>query len=317
MNPPMPPIPVDTFDFNYFVGGCLALALRSRDLAEYQRRYLELERDLFPPPSRGNLRDDDALRRRLGLVLARVVWSAAPLPAFDFACPPLAVPARGDACYCGSGTSYRHCCEPLTHNAPMRNVNLMQAVLERLPRTQWKQLPHSRVDIERVIAAAVSLLRGGDADAVQALLEPWLDADDGFIAPRRPLLDLLLDAYSDLGRKRRKSALLKRALQVGDSEIRSSALQRLVTIESDAGRYARAWDYFAQAVRVDPDAPSLAVLQVTLLLSEGREDEGKACATSWLARLAHRRAPDIEPLLDALRRIERDGARVLHDYTPS
>lgn len=65
------------------------------------------------------------------------------------------------------------------------------------------------------------------------------------------------------------------------------------------------------------DAPSLAVQQVTLLLSEGREDERKACASSWLARLAHRRAPDIGPLLDALRRIERDGGRALDDYTSS
>lgn len=43
----------ETFDFEYFIGGCVQLALTSGSLVHCQATYLAVERDLFPPPATG------------------------------------------------------------------------------------------------------------------------------------------------------------------------------------------------------------------------------------------------------------------------
>ncbi len=96
------------------------------------------------------------------------------------------------------------------------------------------------------------------------------------------LFDLLLDAYTNLGKPRKKSALLDRALAHGDRSLRSASMQRRVTMLADSGDYPRAWALFAQAQRSEPDSPSLSHLEVTLLLSQGRETEARERARFWL-----------------------------------
>jgi len=300
-----------TFEFDHFVDRCVQLALRSNDLAEYQARYLGVERNLFPPPPQGNLRDDDSLRRRLGLAMARAVWHASPLPALNFVCPRAASLERNSVCYCGSGVKYKQCCEMLARDVPLRNVNLLPQILAYVPRTVWKKLPASRVEIDRIAHTAQQWLQGGDEKSALALLEPWLAEDDSFVARRELLFDLLLNLYFDLNKPRKKAQLLDRAVRFGDKTLRSGALQRLASMASDKGDYARAWDLFNQARQIDPDAVSLSHLEVTMLISEGREEESRHCAALWIQRLSRLRDPELRPLIDVLRQLQQGGAEAL------
>ncbi|TDR47837.1 hypothetical protein DFR29_102499 [Tahibacter aquaticus] len=48
-----------------------------------------------------------------------------------------------------------------------------------------------------------------------------------------------------------------------------------------------------------------------LLLSEGRDDEARRCAESWIQNLSRRRDPELQPLIGFLREIQRNGAAIL------
>lgn len=303
------------FDFDFFVGGCLQLMLRSGDLSEYQFRYLLMERELFPPPPEGNLRDDDDLRRRLGLTLARSVWQASPNPSFRFACPRLPSPQRNEPCYCGSGIKFKQCCEPLSRNAPLKEVNLLGEVLRLLPRTKWRTLPDSHVDIDRVAHFAGELQAQGDNTLVLALLEPWFARDDAFVARRELLFNILTNVYFDLGKPRKKAQLLERAVRHGDRTLKSAALQRLASIASDRRDFVRAWALFGEAEQIDPEAVSLSHLEVMLLLSQGRNVEAKVAARRWIAKLGRRHDPGLRGLIEKLQELERDGAAALERLT--
>lgn len=303
--------PSAIFDFDGFIGSCVQIALSSKDLIEYQAVYLTVERGLFAPPAQGNLRDDDSLRRRLGLAMARAVWHALPLPALDFRCPPAARLQRNGSCYCGSGAKYKQCCEPLARQVPLRGVNLLAHVLHGLPRTAWKKLPASRVEIDRVAHVAQQWLHEGDGKSLLALLEPWFASDDDFVAHRELLFDLLVNLYFDLHKPRKKQQLLDRALRFGDAALRSGAMQRLASIASDKGDYARAWDLFGQARQIDPDTVSLSHLEVTMLISEGREEEARRRAAHWIQRLSRLRDPAVRPIIEALRQLQRGGGEAL------
>ena len=61
-----------------------------------------------------------------------------------------------------------------------------------------------------------------------------------FDARHELLFDLLLDAYTNLGKPRKKSTLLDRALAHGDRSLRSASMQRRVSMPADDGDYARA-----------------------------------------------------------------------------
>lgn len=299
------------FDFEFFVGACLQLVLRHKDLPSYQLHYLQMERELFPAPEQGNLRDDDDLRRRLGLVLARAIWRAAPNPQLAFACPTLPQPGRNDPCYCGSQKKFSDCCAPLQQNAPLQNVDLLGEVLRLLPRTQWKSLPGSRIDISRVEHAAGVWVERGELKDALALVEPWFAGDDAFVSRRELLFDLLLGLYSDLRKPRKKSQLLDRALRHGDRDLRSAALQRMSAMASDRNDFERAWALFDEAQRINPAAVSLSHLEVTLLLSQGREPEAKAAARKWIARLGRSRDPALQGLIGHLQTFARDGMQAL------
>jgi len=159
------------FDLDRFITACVSFALDSKDLSAYQAKYLRIEPDLFPPPEQGNLRDDDALRRRLGLAMVRAVWCALPLPALDFACPKAPSPERNSPCYCGSGRKFNQCCEPITRNVPLQDVDLLPQVLAAVPRRTWKALSGSRVDIDRIAHVADECRRIGERQFV-AVTEP-------------------------------------------------------------------------------------------------------------------------------------------------
>ena len=268
---------------------------------------------LMPPPAHGNLREDPALRRSLAIALVRALWRQMPDPTHRYALASLPNPERNAPCHCGSGLKYKKCCAPIDAGVPIERMNLLPNVLEVLPKKRWSELVGSRVPLDMVGHTAYEwTLEGRDKDAV-ALLEPWLAEAANFDMRHELMFDTLLDAYTNLGQPRKKENLLDRAHEHGDRTIRSVALQRRVCMYADQGDYAKAWERFAEAQRADPDSPSLAHVEVTVLLSEGRDAEARERARFWVLRLQRRGDPELEDLIELLEDIARQGSAALLD----
>jgi tetratricopeptide (TPR) repeat protein len=299
------------FDLALFVAWCAGAIAQGVGYAAYDSAFANMSDALFPPPASGNLRDDADLRRRLARCMARAIWKQTPHPAHRYAEAPLPMPERNAPCHCGSGRKYKQCCQLIERDIPIERMNLLPALLDALPRKRWGELPGSRIDLDMVAHAAQEWTQQGrDKDAL-TLLEPWFSDDTHFDARHELLFDLLLDAYPNLGKPRKKSALLERALAHGDRSLRSASMQRRVTMLADDGDYTRAWALFAQAQRSEPDSPSLSHLEVTLLLSQGRESEARERARFWLLRFERRRDPGLANLIGLLRSVVNEGGNAL------
>ena len=310
---PFPSEQDSDFDFQPLVGFCVSLIAGGADYAQYAEDVMRMAVDLMPPPPTGNLKDDPDLHRRLCHCFARSLWLATPHPSHGYAISPLPKAERNAPCHCGSGQKYKRCCAEIDRNVPILNLNLLPALLDALARSRWPDLVGSKVDIERV-ADTVSVWRedGRSADVVR-LLEPWFAKDDAFTARREELLDGLLDAYTDLHKPRKKDALLKRAQACGDAQIRAAAMQRRVCMAADSGDYALAWRLFGEAQRMLPDSPSLSHLEVTILMSEGRNDEASDRARFWIARLRRRGDPQVDGIIEFLQQVIERGSEAIID----
>jgi tetratricopeptide (TPR) repeat protein len=265
------------------------------DYATYRQR-MAVQLPAVIPRQSDDL-DDAADRARLAVMLARMVWKHCPHPAHRYAAAPLPVPERNAPCHCGSGRKFKQCCQPMEAGLPAEPMNYLLVLIDQLPKSRWHELAGSRVSVDMVIDLAIQWQgEKRDADSI-ALLEPWFKDDRHFSERYEPLIDLLLTAYSNVYDVRRKTVLLDRAMALGDKAVRGNALQRRASMAADAGDYRAAWVLFQQAQRMHPDSPSLSHLEVTLLLSEGREAEARDRARFWVARLA--RNPDSK--LDGLR----------------
>lgn len=62
-------------------------------------------------------------------------------------------------------------------------------------------------------------------------------------------------------------------------------MHRRCTMLADEGEYLAAWKLFKEAQRADPDNPSLAHLEVVLLISQGEVGEAQERARFWARRL--------------------------------
>ncbi len=308
--------PADTavsplFDFEAFVAFCIGMIADGADYAAYDVKFMRVINDLFPAPEAGALREDPQLRRQLGHCMARALWKQTPHPAHRYAPAPLPAVQRNDRCHCGSGRKYKACCLPIEQDLPFDSANLLPALLEALPRRRWSELPGSRVEPDMVAQTAHEWIQDGEPELAQALLEPWFADDKHLDARHELLLDSLLDAYTELDRPRKKARLLERALAAGDRTIRSAALQRRVTMASDAGDYDTAWALFREAQRHEPDSPSLSHLEVIVLISQGREDEARERARFWVQRLSAWRDPQLEHLIGFLRQVAAEGGQAM------
>lgn len=232
----------------------------------------------------------------------RALYDALPQPAHGYRSRPMPRPGRNEACPCGSGRKYKHCCLALDDRRPPFDMfNLLRYVLDALPATRFAELPGSVADPLAVWDAARQWHEGGEARRATQLLEPWFAAEHRLDERLEPLFDLLMDLHLDAGRTRRRERLLENVLARGDRGLRAAALQRRATMLADRGEVAQAWTAFREAQREDPENPSLAHLELVLLAGRGEYDRVAERARFWLARFERRRDPRLADLAGFLR----------------
>jgi tetratricopeptide (TPR) repeat protein len=301
------------FDLEGAIFLIAAAVARGDSYTTFAASFLTNTDRLMPAPAHGNLREDPGLRRRVAIALVRALWRQMPDPTHRYAPAPLPNPERNAPCHCGSGLKYKKCCEPIERGVPIERMNLLPHLLEALPKKRWAELVGSRIALEMVGVTAHEWSGERKDEEALTLLEPWF-ADDAHLDGRHELMfDTLLEVYTHLGSPRKKAALLDRALVHGDPAIRSAAIQRQICMHADQGDYDAAWKLFGEAQRADPDSPSLSHLEVTMLISEGREAEARERAQFWGMRLKRRRDPELVELIDFLDNIANHGSGAMLD----
>jgi tetratricopeptide (TPR) repeat protein len=234
------------------------------------------------------------------------IYGAMPLPEAGFQCRRLPEPGRNDSCLCGSGRKYKHCCLRLRGILDLSGYNMLRHILDSTPKKRFAWLPGSRADPLAVADTARQWHEEGDDELAAALLEPWFAGDGPLEARLEPLFDQLMDCYFALGRERKRTRLIARALERGDRVVRVSALQRRATILADRGDLEGAWRSFGEAQREDPEDPNLATLELTLLVSRGKTEQARERARFWIAHLERRRDPALADLIGFLRKVHAD-----------
>lgn len=225
--------------------------------------------------------------------LALVLWASAPLPSNGFKAPGLHKPGRNEACLCGSGGKFKHCCQPLLDTMPAFDENLLAGlVIRHLPRAQWAGLRQAGARAAHVLYAADLLADEGRVDAAVCLLEPWRKLATPWPDSHAALLDLLGDLYLEQDKPRKRRQLAREMVDNGAPMVQSLGWQRLAAMAADAGHADEALAAFGHAQRLTPDAPRVALLEVTVLMGLGQPEQARARGQFHQRRLQRLPASD-------------------------
>jgi len=254
--------------------------------------------------------------RRSGLrMLGRLLWNRIPHPDNQFRQRPLPKPERNAACPCGSGRKYKHCCAGMeAFEDPFANFSLLRYVLQRFPRTALRQLPLAGVDLEELAYVAGEWRKGGNAEDSVAVLENVFADVARLDARAERAFDELVECYNDLGHSKLKQRLIERCLAAPNLTLRSAALHRRIAIVADAGDEAEAWRLFAEAQRLQPENPALAMLELSMLADERTFDRLQERGRFWMARLARDRNHDYADLIAHIRELITDPQATVLKY---
>ena len=241
-------------------------------------------------------------------------WNQFPQPGHHWQPQPIRRPGRNEPCWCASGDKFKHCCEPLTH-APFPHINLLRFVLNACPATRLADLARSgRPNLDAVADTAHQWCESGQVKRAVALLEPFFAEPRALTDKLEPLFDELMSALLQEGRNKRREHWIAQILARGDNALKSIALQRRATMRSDAGDSAAAWADVAQARNLNPNDPNLSMLEVTLLMGEGRLDDAAQKAKTWAAHFEKLRDPSLASLVDGLRSLAQDPSAAMLSY---
>ena len=242
--------------------------------------------------------------------MSRAIWNATPLPGNDFRPRPLPLPSRNDPCPCGSGSKFKRCCGGGPPAPGLDQQMFWPLVLQQLSKAdQDKAIAGGKVPIDVLIGAAVEKQEAGRPKTALKFLEPLFagsfrrtDADHDYA------LNLLCNLYDELGYSNKKSTLLRRVVdEAKRSPLRSGALQRLAAISMDDGDWTSSWNHFRAAQRDDPDSTSIGLLEIQLLMGEGKTALASERAAYCVKRLQRQGWPHDEEPLPFLNSIAKDA----------
>ncbi|WP_295456674.1 hypothetical protein [uncultured Thiodictyon sp.] len=230
---------------------------------------------------------DAAEIRRLAHLLATSIWNATPRPDQGFSIQPLPTPWPEATCTCGSGVRYRECCGAVDDLPELPSELIWELLLDELPeRTLQDALASGAIPRPLLARLADRWLEQDRPGRAVALLEPLFAGPVADLSgDYEPAFDVLCDAYDRLDHWRKKLAFMERLGQEGSRALKAAAWQRRSTMYIDEGDFVGAQAAFGAALRSDPDNPGTALLEITLLAAQHRDDLARARASFWLHRL--------------------------------
>ncbi len=233
---------------------------------------------------------------------ARELWRRTPDPAHGWRPRSLpALPGRNDACWCGSGKKYKHCCqefEQQNDHFPLDSTTLAGMLFIEGP-AAWRTPDALRkMPPDMLTAAAHYWGEKRGAGALVKLLEPLFAEPAGLDGRHEQLLDMLFDAALEAGKETYRNRLIER-MSADDvhAELRVAALGRHAAMLSDRQQHTEAWQALQAALRMLPQAPQLAHLELTLLHSAGRSEEARLRAPLLAAQARRAGYNDLAEIL--------------------
>ena len=258
---------------------------------------------------------DDSESRRLANLLGTAIWNATPQPAQGYRPTPLEPPAPDAECTCGSGARYGDCCGDLDDMPALSTELIWELLLDELSEPAIQDALDCGA-VPRALLAKIAdrwLEQQDRPGRVVALLEPIFAGPLHDLGPElEPAFDVLCDAYDRLSHWRKKRAFLERLCEEGSRALKAAAWQRRSTMHIDEGDFAGAESAFSSALRSDPDNPSTALLEITLLAAQHKDALARERARFWLHRL-RRAGFEEQGFMDFLSRAVRDPQEALVD----
>lgn len=214
--------------------------------------------------------------RRYQHTVARALWAMLPVPSHRWRARGLPKPDRNGPCHCGSGRKFKQCCAEFEGVAPPMDADSLYVLA--LARATPAMLAHDKlrqVPGEALGMAAAAWNEAGDDITTLNVLSPLFEGRDDLDGRHEFAFDCLMDAMQSLGQDTRRTAMAQRVTHFRDKTLATSARCRLVSMLADQGDEKAAWDLLHATQRFSPGDPQLWHLELTLLLSQGREDEAR------------------------------------------
>jgi tetratricopeptide (TPR) repeat protein len=229
----------------------------------------------------------DLATRAIATRAALDLWNHTPIPDNHFRPYKMDKPERNAPCPCGSLRKYKQCCGAVeSPSLELPPDEMVARVLKRLPRERIGEIHALGVPVLTLGLVAETWLGQQRFDDIVALLEPVFKEVRELDERAELAADVLGNAWLALGDEARRLQLIATLKSAPDKTLRSAAFQREAVLKSDLGDFPAAWAAFGQAQRLTPNNPTLAHLEVLLLLAEGREAEARARVDFWAAKLA-------------------------------
>jgi tetratricopeptide (TPR) repeat protein len=273
----------DAEHFEYVIVLSVRQILNSAD----PDRFLDWARSTLPDLlglADANLDDNES--RRLATLLGTVIWNATPQPANGFRPLPIEPLPAGAPCPCGSGRRHLECCGNLDEMPELSSDLVWEILLDEIPQRALRDaLASQSVPSPLLAKIADRWLEEDRPGRAVSLLEPlFIGSLEELDARFEPALDVLCDAYDRLDHWRKKRTFLDRVCAEGSRPLKAAAWQRRSTIHIDEGDFVQAEIAFTAALRNNPDSPSTALLEITLLAAQHKDALARARARFWLHR---------------------------------
>ena len=298
-------LPDQDADWTVFLGFAGRLIYEGIDRPSFLDKIRAAGPTLAPDLSGGGrMRPEDA--QRMAGALGFAIWRAMPHPHNGWRPVPTPLPGRNEPCYCGSAQKFKRCCASMPIPSGLfEHFNLLRYLLDSIPATRFGEIPRDRLDPLALADTSDQWLAEGDAKRAARLLEPLFRTPERLDARHAEAFDTLMAAWLTLDHPRKRTALVESLMEHPDPEIATTARQRKVTMLADAGDWDGAWSLFQSSLRRAPDHPQFAHLEITLLMSQGREDEARSRARFWSQRL-RKLDPQYADYAEAILELARD-----------
>lgn len=303
------------FDFEALIEDSVKHILEHGDPQVYLR-WLQLSLIRYQHDYHSELTHDRRMQVMLSSTIGRMIWNATPLPDNGYEPHPLPKPQRNSFCICGSGKKYKHCCAGMPQLPPLSKTDIWPLVLAQLKPAKFKQAMSSgHIPLESLFATADDFIDDGKLRRALDIFEPQLqDVKKNNSADHEYAFNQICNLYDELGYNNKKQKLIDRiTTSAGRSPLRSGAYQRLATIAMDSFDPQLAWQYYNQALQDDPEAISLSILEVQLLLAENKTDQAKQRAQFWLKKFQKLDIPEDEYFMGFLTQAAKDPGKAFLD----
>lgn len=243
--------------------------------------------------------------------VARQLWGQLPYPPQRWRARGLPKSDRNAPCHCSSGLKFKQCCAEFEHMPfPLEPETLQMLALDYAD-PQW--LMGDKLKEVPAVAlghAAMAWNDAGEQDRTLRILGPWF-ADLKSLNERHEVaFDAFVDALQQHGQELERRDLIDRMAQHPNKALATAARTRLVSILADQGEMDKAWQLFQETSRFNPNDPQLWHLELSLLMTQGRQEEARLRAPLLAARA---RKVGMDDLAEVLVGMAEEGMGFLRD----